>query len=140
MNALFLLPTPKTGPNWRSGPRNNLFPTGMLIPPPSSVLRSFWSLLLNGQLKKHFVATLLEFAYGFSAACVIGVLLGYFMGLYKWFDDIMEPWIATLYSIPIITVDGTYVPLMLFNVTLTVPLVCSRRSLAPTRIVVVFWL
>lgn len=76
----------------------------LLIPPPSSVLRSFWSLLLNGQLKKHFVATLLEFAYGFSAACVIGVLLGYFMGLYKWFDDIMEPWIATLYSIPIITV------------------------------------
>ena len=76
----------------------------LLIPPPSSVLRSFWSLLLNGQLKKHFVATLLEFAYGFSAACIIGVLLGYFMGLYKWFDDIMEPWIATLYSIPIITV------------------------------------
>jgi NitT/TauT family transport system permease protein len=76
----------------------------LLIPPPSSVLRSFWTLLLNGQLKKHFVATLLEFAYGFAAACIIGVLLGYFMGLYKWFDDIMEPWIATLYSIPIITV------------------------------------
>ncbi len=76
----------------------------LLIPPPSSVLRSFWILLLNGQLEKHFVATLLEFAYGFAAACLIGVVLGYFMGLYKWFDDIMEPWIATLYSIPIITV------------------------------------
>jgi NitT/TauT family transport system permease protein len=76
----------------------------LLIPPPSSVLRSFWTLLLSGQLKKHFLATLLEFAYGFSAACVIGVLLGYFMGLYKWFDDVMEPWIATLYSIPIITI------------------------------------
>jgi NitT/TauT family transport system permease protein len=76
----------------------------LLIPPPSSVLHSFWTLLLNGQLRKHFAVTLLEFAYGFSAACLLGVLIGYFMGLYKWFDDIMEPWIATLYSIPIITV------------------------------------
>lgn len=76
----------------------------LLIPPPSSVLRTFWALLLNGQLKKHFLATLLEFACGFSTACVIGVLIGYFMGMYKWFDEIMDPWIATLYSIPIITV------------------------------------
>ena len=76
----------------------------LLIPPPSSVLRSFWSLLLSGQLKKHFLATLLEFAYGFSTACVIGVLLGYLMGMYKWFDEVMDPWIATLYSIPIITI------------------------------------
>ena len=76
----------------------------LLIPPPSSVLRSFWSLSLSGQLKKHFVATLLEFAYGFSTACIVGVVLGYFMGMYKWFDQIMDPWIAALYSIPIITI------------------------------------
>lgn len=76
----------------------------LLIPPPSSVLRTFWALLLSGQLKKHFLATLLEFAYGFSTACIIGVLLGYLMGMYKWFDEIMDPWIATLYSIPIITI------------------------------------
>ena len=24
------------------------------------------------------------------------------MGMYKWFDEIMDPWIATLYSIPVI--------------------------------------
>jgi len=76
----------------------------LLIPPPSSVLRTFWGLLANGQLKKHFLATLLEFVYGFSTACIIGVFIGYLMGMYKWFDEIMDPWIATLYSIPIITV------------------------------------
>jgi NitT/TauT family transport system permease protein len=76
----------------------------LLIPPFSSVIRSFWTLLLTGELKKHFLATLLEFAYGFSTACIVGILLGYLMGMYRWFDEIMDPWIATLYSIPIITV------------------------------------
>ena len=74
----------------------------LLIPPPSSVVRSFWNLSVSGQLNKHFAATLIEFAYGFSTACVIGVVIGYFMGMYKRFDEVMEPWIATLYSIPII--------------------------------------
>jgi NitT/TauT family transport system permease protein len=76
----------------------------LLIPPVSSVVRSFWNLLISGELKKHFIATLLEFAYGFSTACILGILIGYLMGMYKWFDEVMDPWIATLYSIPIITV------------------------------------
>jgi NitT/TauT family transport system permease protein len=76
----------------------------LLIPPPSSVARSFWNLTLEGTLNKHFAATLLEFACGFTTACVIGVILGYLMGVYRWFDEIMDPWIATLYSIPIITI------------------------------------
>lgn len=76
----------------------------LLIPPPSSVARSFWNLTVSGQLNKHFAATLLEFAYGFSTACIIGIVVGYFMGMYKRFDEIMDPWIAALYSIPIITI------------------------------------
>ncbi len=76
----------------------------LLVPPPTSVLRSFWTLAVSGQLNKHFAATLLEFTYGFTTACVIGVILGYLMGLHRWLDEIMDPWIAALYSIPVITV------------------------------------
>ena len=76
----------------------------LLIPPPSSVARSFWTLAANGQLNKHFTVTLIEFAYGFSTACIVGIILGYFMGMYKWFDEVMDPWIATLYSIPVIAI------------------------------------
>ena len=76
----------------------------LLIPPPSSVLRSFWGLAISGQLNKHFVATLIEFAYGFGTATIIGIIVGYLMGMHRWFDEVMDPWIATLYSIPIITV------------------------------------
>ena len=76
----------------------------LLIPPPSSVLVSFWQLLISGKLNKHFVATLTEFFYGFTTACIVGIVIGYFMGMHRWFDEVMDPWIATLYSIPIITV------------------------------------
>lgn len=76
----------------------------LLIPPPSSVLRSFWRLAVSGQLNKHFAATLLEFTYGFTTATIFGIVVGYLMGMHRWFDEVMEPWIATLYSIPIITV------------------------------------
>lgn len=76
----------------------------LLIPPPSSVLRSFWRLAVSGQLNKHFAATLLEFTYGFSTATIVGIVVGYLMGMHRWFDELMDPWIATLYSIPIITV------------------------------------
>ena len=37
-------------------------------------------------------------------ACIVGIAIGYFMGMHRWFDEVMDPWIATLYSIPIITV------------------------------------
>jgi NitT/TauT family transport system permease protein len=76
----------------------------LLIPPPSSVLRAFWRLAVSGQLNKHFAATLLEFTYGFATATIVGIVVGYLMGMHRWFDEVMDPWIATLYSIPIITV------------------------------------
>ena len=74
----------------------------LLIPPPSSVIRSLWKLGLSGELNRHLLATLFEFVCGFSTACIIGILLGYLMGRHRWFDDLMDPWIATLYSIPVI--------------------------------------
>jgi hypothetical protein len=50
---------------------------------------------MDGKLSHHLSATLLESAYGFSTACVIGIIVGYFMGMHKWFDELMDPWIAT---------------------------------------------
>lgn len=81
----------------------------LLIPPPSSVLRTMWKLASTGALNEHFGTTFLEFAYGFSFACVAGVILGYLMGMYSWFDEIADPWIATLYSVPVIA----FVPLII---------------------------
>ena len=89
----------------------------LLIPPPSSVIRSLWRMSLSGDLNRHLLATLFEFASGFSTACIVGIVLGYLMGRYRWFDELMDPWIATLYSIPVIA----FVPLIIiwFGIELT---------------------
>jgi ABC-type nitrate/sulfonate/bicarbonate transport system permease component len=47
----------------------------LLIPPPTSVIRSFWNLTFSGQLNKHFAATLIEFSYGFTTACIAGIVI-----------------------------------------------------------------
>jgi NitT/TauT family transport system permease protein len=75
----------------------------LLIPPPTSVARTFWSLAASGELNRHFVATATEFALGFGVACIVGVALGYLMGRYRWVDEIMEPWVAVLSSVPVVT-------------------------------------
>jgi NitT/TauT family transport system permease protein len=74
----------------------------LLIPPPTSVARTLWSLAVTGQLNRHFAATATEFACGFAVACIVGVVLGYLMGVYRWFDEVMDPWVAALSSIPVI--------------------------------------
>lgn len=51
----------------------------LLIPPPSSIFRSLWRLGSTGQLNEHFLVTLQEFLYGFTFACLFGIVLGYFM-------------------------------------------------------------
>lgn len=81
----------------------------LLIPSPSSVLRSLWRLTVSGALNQHLLATFLEFAYGFTTACLIGIIIGYLMGIYFWLDELLDPWIATLYSIPVIA----FVPLII---------------------------
>lgn len=81
----------------------------LLIPPPSSVLRTLWKLGSSGALNEHFLTTLLEFIYGFTCASIFGVILGYLMGMYSWVDEVLDPWIATLYSVPVIA----FVPLII---------------------------
>ena len=74
----------------------------LLMAPPSSVARTFWNLASSGQLNRHFVATATEFASGFCVACIVGVMLGYLMGRYRWFNEMMDPWVAALSSIPVV--------------------------------------
>jgi ABC-type nitrate/sulfonate/bicarbonate transport system permease component len=52
----------------------------LLNSPPSGVLSSLWNLTVTGKLNQHLAATLLEFTYGFTTACITGIVIGHFIG------------------------------------------------------------
>lgn len=64
---------------WELLPWTGLVPKG-LIPPPSTVMRSFYDLLVNYNLMGHIGISLYRFLAGFTLAVVLGVPLGILMG------------------------------------------------------------
>ena len=58
----------------------------LLIPPPNSIAQTVWHLAMSDEFNKHFAATATEFIYGCCAACAMAVVLGYLMGMYRWFE------------------------------------------------------
>lgn len=75
-----------------------LLENDLLIPSFSRVLRSLWTLTMDGKLSRYLSTTFLESAYGFSTATVIGIIIGYFIRMHKWVDELMDPGIATRWA------------------------------------------
>jgi NitT/TauT family transport system permease protein len=62
-----------------------------------SVIRS-WA--ANGTLLTDVDATLEVLGFGYICGLVIGLILGVLIGAFKWFSDLLEPFVAFLNAIP----------------------------------------
>jgi len=86
---------------WESVARFRLLPA-YLFPPPSAVLAELRSLALSGQLALHlgrsFERVIMGFAFGASAATLVGALTGYSE---RW-RRLLDPTLQSLRSIPAI--------------------------------------
>lgn len=80
------------------------FTNELIIAPPSSIARAFVRMAISGELMRDLSVTFQEFAYGLSAAVVVGLILGYFTGTSPLMDNFLDPWIGAFYSVPIITI------------------------------------
>ncbi|MDR2845939.1 MAG: ABC transporter permease [Candidatus Methanoplasma sp.] len=56
---------------------------GIIIPPPTVIASKGWELTLSGELFKHIQISLYRVFFGFGAALVVGLLLGFLLG--GWF-------------------------------------------------------
>ena len=63
----------------------------------------------TGELWTHFSASLIECSIGFVIACTVGVLIGCFMSLHWLVRDLLEPWVAALYTVPIIAIGSLFI-------------------------------
>jgi NitT/TauT family transport system permease protein len=62
-----------------------------LIPPISTVAKTWWELLQNGQLWDNTSASLIRAGSGFSVAVLVGVPLGILLAWHKWLNQLIDP-------------------------------------------------
>jgi NitT/TauT family transport system permease protein len=79
------------------------------LPKPAAVLGELSSWVADGSLWSNIAATLLPALKGFIIASVLAIVLGYTLAMAKFAADVLEPFIAALYGIPIIAL----VPLLI---------------------------
>jgi NitT/TauT family transport system permease protein len=79
------------------------------LPRPMAVLGELKEWLDNGSLFRNILATLIPAVKGFTYAAVSAIVLGYGLAMWRYGSQVMEPFIAALYGVPIISL----VPLMI---------------------------
>jgi ABC-type nitrate/sulfonate/bicarbonate transport system permease component len=70
-----------------------------------ALVKLFWS----GEIWKHLAVSGYEFTVGFVLASLVGVVIGFLMGTVTIIRDYLQPWIAGLYSAPLVAMAPLYI-------------------------------
>jgi sulfonate transport system permease protein len=71
-----------------------------LLPPPSRIAATLWSLAATDELWTHIAATMLRIAVGFVLGAVAGILLGALTGASETASRLLDPTVQALRAIP----------------------------------------
>ena len=71
-----------------------------LLPPPSRIGQTLWSLAVSGELWTHIAATMLRIAAGFALGAVAGILFGALTGASRTASRLLDPTVQALRAIP----------------------------------------
>jgi NitT/TauT family transport system permease protein len=72
----------------------------LFLPAPSSILSTFWDMLLSGELPKNILASLYRILIGYAIGAVCGIVFGLILGFSRWVDAIISPIVYSIYPIP----------------------------------------
>jgi len=72
----------------------------LFFPPPSSIVSTFWQLLVSGVLPTHIGVSLTRIFLGFLAGTIPGIVIGLLIGMYRPLRAFMSPLIMALMPIP----------------------------------------
>jgi NitT/TauT family transport system permease protein len=79
------------------------------LPKPEAVVRELAGWISDGSLWSNIASTLIPAVQGFLIASVLAIVLGYALAMARSVAEVLEPFIAALYGVPIIAL----VPLMI---------------------------
>jgi sulfonate transport system permease protein len=71
-----------------------------LLPPPSRIAETLWSLAATGELWTHIAATMLRLAAGFVLGAIAGIVLGALTGASPTASRLLDPTVQALRAIP----------------------------------------
>ncbi len=76
---------------------------------PTAILVRTGELWQQGELQKHLVTSGVEFAAGFGAAAVIGILIGLLLATNRPARTALTPWVNAVYSTPLIALAPLFI-------------------------------
>lgn len=94
---------------WEALSRSGLV-NDVMLPAPTTILQSGWSLLSSGELLRHLGASLWRAAAGFLLGSVSAILLGVAMAQFVWLNATINPLVQMFRAVPALAV----VPLAIF--------------------------
>lgn len=106
----------------------------IFLPPPSSILKYLFAMIVDGSLPYHLAITFLRILAGFLIAAVAGIFVGIVMGMSPLAARIIDPWIGALYPLPKISLiplliiwlgTGEAYKIVISSVTAFFPIVIS---------------
>ncbi|MBR1392463.1 MAG: ABC transporter permease [Ruminococcus sp.] len=86
---------------WERGVKNGSI-NGNVIPAPSKLLDTFIKLVKNGKLAEGLTISFQRVIEGFLIAAVIGIVLGFLMGLFASFNRLLSSVVNILRPIPVV--------------------------------------
>ncbi len=75
-----------------------------ILPSPEEVAVRFWKALVDGSLLTNAFVTLMEILLGLLAGTILAVVLGYFIALSRWFEQLVSPFLVASQAIPIVAI------------------------------------
>ncbi len=84
---------------WQLGSSTGFIPASKLAAP-SAILAAFWSLTISGELLRHLTVSLTRVSVGLLIGVGIGVLLALIVGLSRIGDDVVDPTMQMLRTLP----------------------------------------
>lgn len=79
---------------------SNFLVAKYILPPPETVLKAIWQIIVSGEFLTNFGATILTIAIGYSIAFVLGTVVAILMGRYEWWDGYFGNWVTATMNTP----------------------------------------
>ncbi|WP_336786154.1 ABC transporter permease [Paenibacillus sp. MMO-177] len=93
---------------WQLAVTNGLA-SRQMFPPPTSILGDFYDMLRSGELTHHLGISVLRAMVGFLIGGGLGLLFGLLNGLYRRTEELLDPTIQMLRTVPLLAITPLFI-------------------------------